>query len=290
MLISTEVDVSWNAKTKKHYVDAGYTFTKMGDRFPVLIDDLTTGSNEKVIVKCDYCGATYAVEYFRYLDGRSGEIKRDCCKKCKNIKIRETLHKKYGVFVPSDVDGAREKAQQTNLRLYGAENPFASDLVKEKIAATNVKKYGSACANRNAEIQKKRKLTCLERYGADSHMKTDQYRQMFRGENSPRWKNEKTSEGRERDRSCQEYRQWRDSVFRRDHYKCLRCGGRGDRKHGIEAHHISNYSSEIQSRFLVDNGITLCYFCHKEFHSMYGRSMNNLSQLTEFLNQGKKVC
>lgn len=290
MLISTEVDVSWNGKTKKHYVDAGYTFTKMGDRFRVQIDDLTAGSSEKVTVKCDYCGTTFVVEYYRYLDGRSGEIKRDCCKDCKKIKIKETIYEKYGVFVPSKVEGAREKACQTNLRLYGAQNPFAANVIKEKIAATNIKKYGSTCPNRNKEVQKMRRATCMERYGTDSHMKTEQYRQMFSGENSPRWKGEKTSENRERDRSCQEYQKWRNSVFQRDHYKCQCCGGKGNRKRGLEAHHISNYSTKIQSRFLVDNGITLCYFCHKRFHHIYGRNENNQSQLTEFLSQGKKVC
>lgn len=33
MLKETLVEVKWNAKIKKHYVDLGYEFTKMGDTF-----------------------------------------------------------------------------------------------------------------------------------------------------------------------------------------------------------------------------------------------------------------
>ena len=31
MIVSKIVDVVWNAKTKRHYTDLGYSFTKMGD-------------------------------------------------------------------------------------------------------------------------------------------------------------------------------------------------------------------------------------------------------------------
>ena len=44
MLISKTAFVKWNSKNKKHYVDLGYTFTKMGDEFEVNVEDLTSGS------------------------------------------------------------------------------------------------------------------------------------------------------------------------------------------------------------------------------------------------------
>lgn len=290
MLISTVTDMVWNARIKKHYVDAGYKYTKMKDKFIVKVDDLTAGSNAKVSVQCDYCGTIYEIEYYRYLTAHNGEIKTDCCDKCKKNKIKDVLMKKYGVIAPNQVEGAQDKIRQTNLRLYGAENPFSSESVKEKISETNLKKYGFRCANRSEIVQAKRRQTCIERYGADSHMKLEKYRKMVTGENSVRWKPDKDSESRERDRSCLEYRFWRNKVFQRDHYRCRCCGGRGDGKHGLEAHHIANYSSNPEIRFSLENGITLCYYCHKRFHSTYGKKNNNLSQLISFLNQGKKVC
>lgn len=290
MLISKMVEVSWNAKIKKHYVNAGYQYTKMGDRFTVNVDDLTTGSGVLVSVKCDYCNAKYEIAYYKYLAGHTGEIKNDCCDKCKKNKIKDVLLKKYGVSTPDQIEGAREKAKQTNIKLYGAENPFASDVIKEKIAQTNLAKYGYKFSSQSEIVQKRKKENCLAKYGVESHMKLDKYRKMLSGENSPRWKPNKDISERERDRSCQEYRKWRDSVFQRDHYRCRCCGGRGDRKHGIQAHHIANYSSNPEVRFSIENGITLCYQCHKQFHSTYGKKNNNLSQLITFLNQGKKVC
>ena len=45
MLLSEEVEVKWNAKNKKHYVDLGYTYTKIGDSFTAKVEDLTKGNH-----------------------------------------------------------------------------------------------------------------------------------------------------------------------------------------------------------------------------------------------------
>ena len=52
-LISKEVEVRWNFKTKQWYINKNYPFTKMGDKFIVKIEDLTKGSGILVKVKCD---------------------------------------------------------------------------------------------------------------------------------------------------------------------------------------------------------------------------------------------
>ena len=41
MLLTKYVTLKWNSKIYKHYVDLGYTYTKMNDEFEVYIDDLT---------------------------------------------------------------------------------------------------------------------------------------------------------------------------------------------------------------------------------------------------------
>ena len=41
MLLEQKVKLKWNSKIKKHYVDNGYSFTKMKDEFYVSPMDLT---------------------------------------------------------------------------------------------------------------------------------------------------------------------------------------------------------------------------------------------------------
>lgn len=58
------------------------------------------------------------------------------------------------------------------------------------------------------------------------------------------------------------YKEWRKRVLSRDGHKCQmpRC----KRKRSLQVHHIRKWSSASSLRFEIDNGITLCYGCHKE--------------------------
>ena len=60
-----------------------------------------------------------------------------------------------------------------------------------------------------------------------------------------------------------EYKEWRKNVFDRDSYTCKSCSKIGG---NLVAHHIVPYSTNKKLRFDVNNGITLCRECHKEFH------------------------
>lgn len=83
-----------------------------------------------------------------------------------------------------------------------------------------------------------------------------------------------------------EFRLWRKSVFERDNYTCQNCGiqsGCGYKIY-LHPHHILNFSSYIDLRFEVSNGVTLCNECHWEFHNIYGKKNNSREQLNEFLN------
>ena len=54
-LLTKFVLMKWNASNKRHYVDNGYIFTKMGDEFEVRAEDLSNGANVLVDIKCDGC-------------------------------------------------------------------------------------------------------------------------------------------------------------------------------------------------------------------------------------------
>ena len=64
-------------------------------------------------------------------------------------------------------------------------------------------------------------------------------------------------------RDDMEYIKWRISVLNRDNYTCLNCGKHGDDA-VLNVHHIKRYADNEELRTDVDNGITLCYECHKK--------------------------
>ena len=87
-------------------------------------------------------------------------------------------------------------------------------------------------------------------------------RDMNKGCNNPNWKGG-ISPLQQKDRKRIEYKLWRQAVFARDNWTCHECGKRG----GIHAHHVKPFSTYPELRFAIDNGITLCYKCHRLKHS-----------------------
>ena len=76
---------------------------------------------------------------------------------------------------------------------------------------------------------------------------------------------------RERELFCEslEYKDWRKSVLKRDNYTCNICDIRGG---VLRIHHIKEYANYKHLRIVIDNGVTLCEKCHKDFHRKYGQT------------------
>ena len=64
---------------------------------------------------------------------------------------------------------------------------------------------------------------------------------------------------REKDMSRLEYRLWREAVFQRDNWTCVRCQQVGGT---LQADHIKLYSTHPDLRYEPTNGRTLCKPCH----------------------------
>lgn len=83
------------------------------------------------------------------------------------------------------------------------------------------------------------------------------------GENHWNWKGGITPKN-QKERNSSKYSAWRKAVFERDDYTCQICGIRGSE---LNAHHIKRWSTNVNERYQLDNGITLCKKCHSFVHS-----------------------
>jgi hypothetical protein len=108
----------------------------------------------------------------------------------------------------------------------------------------------------------------------EAYIKTiDRIEKYFRSEYNGRsgefhwnWQGGKTPVN-QRERSSKEYADWRKAVFERDNFTCQMCGQVGG---GLQAHHIKQWSTNVDERYQVSNGVTLCEKCHKELHRKGG--------------------
>lgn len=83
-------------------------------------------------------------------------------------------------------------------------------------------------------------------------------------------------------RTSREYKEWRESVFKRDDWTCQKYKIKGMKLH---PHHLLNFHQYPELRFDLKNGITLSEKAHIEFHKKYGRLNNNNEQMKEFLHR-----
>jgi predicted HNH restriction endonuclease len=65
------------------------------------------------------------------------------------------------------------------------------------------------------------------------------------------------------ERNTPEYKLWRLSVYQRDGFKCKKCGQKLRKGRNLQAHHIMPWATYPLLRYDVNNGITLCWDCHK---------------------------
>lgn len=85
------------------------------------------------------------------------------------------------------------------------------------------------------------------------------------------------------------YISWAKAVKVRDGFCCVVCGASGDRVY-LESHHKNSWDWDINSRYSLDNGVTLCSggsynegsHCHQQFHKIFGYGGNHEYQFEQF--------
>lgn len=94
----------------------------------------------------------------------------------------------------------------------------------------------------------------------------------------------KTVSGRGKTRKSIRGLEWTNGVKARDGFKCMHCGC--DDVGRLQAHHIVPWEQNVELRFVLENGITLCRSCHtKEERRMYP---NHREKGVKFTDEHKK--
>lgn len=104
-----------------------------------------------------------------------------------------------------------------------------------------------------------------------------------KGALNPQWRGGISTET-QKERNKVELKLWKRACLERDNFTCQKTGIRGGK---LAVHHIKNFSSFPKLRTAINNGITLGFEVHKEFHRRYGIRNNTVQQIEEFI--GRKL-
>ena len=312
-MLSNEIyQVVWSNQNRKYYESIGYNFTFYKDVFNVNYKDLK--DNIKINAYCDYClvkdiKTIVKVPKIKYVSMIENK-KKICCKKCRNLKSRETLLNRYNVANPMQIKESNIK--NTAKRRHNIEYVIEqfikagfTPMFQEKDYKSSNGKLPCIC-NKHKEngIQFKTLSDIKSGKGCETCGV-----EKNRGSNSNFWKGGKKNTTlflRHNTTSL-----WIKESLNKSNYRCDITGiiGKGD----LEVHHlypfnkiindlfksvninykedISEYSNEelnilineckvIQSKHQL--GKPLLNIVHILFHKIFGKYNNTLEQYNQF--------
>jgi hypothetical protein len=305
MIYEQYIEINWSNRNKTYYVNKGYVFTKVGDKFLINVFDLTPKNANKVEVICDYCLEPYYSSYDNYLKSKENIFnKKDCCKKCSPIKIKEINILRYGVESTNKLENVINKKRKKMVH--------DEDFIKSEFENRGYLMTGDY-VNANTPIEYicpihinegTKKIT----YG---HLKSGKgckscAKDRIRGENHYNWNGGITELNMFlRDRM----RQWVFDSLKNSGFKC----DITQSNKNLEVHHlhnfkdivaetldnlclkvlpkVTNYAKEELERIIVEClrlhyeygfGVVLSAEIHREFHNKYGKLNNTKEQYFEF--------
>lgn len=155
-------------------------------RFDYYPEDLTSGSNKKVVLICDYCGAE-TVKPNKLIKSQNLIVNKDCCFKCRHKKSNDVCLSKYGVSNIFQAPETIEKIKSTNIEKYGVDNYSKTAEFKEKCKDTSLKNYGVEHGAQSPETQRKRKSTIKEKYGVEFISQSPEIKEKVKATNLERY-------------------------------------------------------------------------------------------------------
>jgi 5-methylcytosine-specific restriction endonuclease McrA len=194
---------------------------------------------------------------------RSGDIKT--CPECKKESYLYPSQIKRGYTFCSKLCWYKNMKGENNPN-YG--NKLSEDIRK----IISEKKKGKTLVDLHGETKAEQ---------IREKLKKASRRNAKRGAKNNLWKGGVSSERNRLGKSTM-WLDWRKSVFERDKYFCRKCKKIGGK---INPHHIYNFSQYKALRFIMENGITLCVPCHRQFHIKYGKQNNTQKQIEEYIGE-----
>lgn len=120
MILSREINVKITESNYNYYDDLGYD-VYISEEIVIPVELLPKGSHYKIKCKCDTCGIEKEVIYKNYLkyDNVWGDY---YCRKCSEVKRKETLRRNFGVDYPIQNKKVLQKMKKTLVEKYGVDN------------------------------------------------------------------------------------------------------------------------------------------------------------------------
>jgi hypothetical protein len=121
MILTREIEIKINESNYQYYEDLGYDIS-IGEIIIIPVGLLPNGSHYKVMCKCDGCGKEKEVIYKNYLKYDNKNWGDYSCRKCSEVKRKETLRKNFGVDYPIQNKKVLSKMKNTLIEKYGVDN------------------------------------------------------------------------------------------------------------------------------------------------------------------------
>lgn len=83
------------------------------------------------------------------------------------------------------------------------------------------------------------------------------------------------------------YVKWAKAIKTRDSYKCQICFAGGDYKVQLDSHHMDSWDWAVESRYKMDNGITLCERDHHIYHQYCSYGNNTKEHFLKYMEIAK---
>jgi len=143
MILNDFIEIKITKRNIDHFINF-YKNIKLKEIIKVKPNQLQSGSNTRIDVKCEICEIERNIKYQAYYKNINSceDYLINTCDQCSHLKIKSNNRKKWGVDYFSQTPEYTNKFKKTMKKRWGVEYAQQSDVIKEKTKKTNLEKFG----------------------------------------------------------------------------------------------------------------------------------------------------